>query len=68
MTATARNMDVLIDNLPGIELSEREQLARMRALDEETRLADQELERAIAEANKLMARMRTSFERVTATA
>ncbi|KAJ3184503.1 hypothetical protein HDU87_003903 [Geranomyces variabilis] len=66
MKTTAQQLDVLIDNLPGINLTELEQLARMRALDEESCAADEELERAVAEANRLMAEVRTSFERSTA--
>ncbi|KAJ3173624.1 hypothetical protein HDU88_002712 [Geranomyces variabilis] len=62
MKTAAQQLDVLIDSLPGIDLTEREQLARMRALDEESRAADEELERSVAEANRLMAEMRTSFE------
>ncbi|KAI8816438.1 uncharacterized protein EV422DRAFT_571825 [Fimicolochytrium jonesii] len=50
-----QNLTLLVDNLPGIELSEQAQLARLRELDRANSAADAELEEAIMEADELLA-------------
>ncbi|KAL2912843.1 hypothetical protein HK105_207624 [Polyrhizophydium stewartii] len=50
---TAKVIDFLIEQLPGIERTEEEQIRVLRELEEENRRAGEEMEQAIAEAEQL---------------
>ncbi|KAK6093988.1 hypothetical protein MT418_005812 [Batrachochytrium dendrobatidis] len=59
---TAKVIDFLIDQLPGISENEEEQIRILGALEEENRIAGIEMEQAIEEAEKLRGRFRHHYE------
>ncbi|XJO77513.1 hypothetical protein BDV3_002082 [Batrachochytrium dendrobatidis] len=61
---TAKVIDFLIDQLPGISENEEEQIRILGALEEENRIAGIEMEQAIEEAEKLRGEIQTSLRRI----
>ncbi|KAI8913051.1 hypothetical protein DFJ77DRAFT_466604 [Powellomyces hirtus] len=65
ITTSSHQMGLLIESLPGIDLSHQDQFARLKALDEENKAADQALEDAVAEANLLMRQLQAGIGKST---
>ncbi|KAH9247416.1 hypothetical protein BASA81_014978 [Batrachochytrium salamandrivorans] len=61
---TAKVIDFLIDQLPGIAETEDEQIQTLQNLEEENLIAGKEMEEAIAEAERLRASIKTALRRI----
>ncbi|KAI8928877.1 hypothetical protein BC831DRAFT_446234 [Entophlyctis helioformis] len=58
---TAKVIDFLIAQLPGIATTEEEQVRLLQELEEENRIAGEEMERTVAEADVMLAKVQSAL-------